>query len=357
MAIASEDHDVIVVGAGQAGLAMGALLQEAGIDALIVGAEARLGDTWRQRYDSLQLFTPRWLNRLPLDDSKPHAEPNGYPDKHEMADYLEAYAERQRLNLRLSTRISQLSYNNGNYCLNHKHGGFKAKVVISATGPFQVPLTPDFAGALDYEVKQIHTARYQNAAQLKPGNVLVVGCGNSGAQIAVDLAGEREVHLAAGHPVSVMPQTLLGKSIFWWFHRLGVYRAHRDTRIGRRLSQRPDPVIGRGLSQCLRRRLITLHGRVTDVHDRQVYFTDGSNQVVDNLIWATGFRNDYSWLKVPGVLDYRGNPLHHRGVTQAEGLFFLGLPWQYTRKSALIGGVGRDAAYLLPAIEAHLKRS
>lgn len=356
MMTGTEHHEVIVIGAGQAGLAMGAMLGSAGIDYLILGAEGRVGDVWRQRYDSLKLFTPNWLNRLPLDDSDFHPDPNAYADKDEIADYLEAYACRRQLRLRLSTQVTGLSCRDGHYQLISDRGEVTARSVVIATGPFQTPVTPGFASRLDAGVTQLHTAQYHNPGQLKPGNVLVVGCGNSGAQIALDLAGKHEVHLASGHPVSFMPQSVFGKSIFWWFDRLGVYRAHIHTRFGRRLSQQPDPVIGLELQRCLRQRIIRLHGRVLCARDNQVYFSGGRTLVVDNVIWATGFTRDYHWLNVPEVLDSDGRPLHHRGETNAKGLFFLGLPWQYSRKSALIGGVGQDAAHLLPMIQAHLNR-
>ena len=348
-------HDVVIMGAGQAGLAMGALLQDQGVDYLIIGEEARIGDTWRVRYDSLRLFTPRWLNRLPMDDIAGHAEPGGYPDKTEVADYLEEYAQRRQLRVLLETRVTRLAEEGAGFVLTTQRGLIHASAVVVATGPFQQPSIPQFATRLPPRVTQLHTAHYRNDRQLQPGRVLVVGAGNSGAQIAADLARHREVHISTGERLSFVPQTLLGKSIFWWFHRLGVYRAHIATPLGLRLSQRPDPIIGKELKQALRDDKVVPHPRTVGVSEDKMLFSDGSSLRIDNVVWATGYRSDYSWLTIDGVLDETGKPHHRRGVTERPGLFFLGLPWQHSRKSALIGGVGDDAGYLLPAIQAHLR--
>lgn len=348
-------HSVIVIGAGQAGLAMGALLQSAGIDYLILGQEGKIGDTWRYRYDSLVLFTPRWLNRLPLDAGPP-PQLDGYPDKDEVAAYLEHYASSKQLNVMLNTRVLALHQHEGSFVLDTCNGKLMADSVVIATGPFQKPYVPDFAAKLPSDILQIHTAHYRSAQQLQPGNVVVVGAGNSGAQIAVELCDTRPVHVSAGRPLSFMPQTLFGKSIFWWFQHLGIYGAHINTAVGRRLSRRPDPVIGKALKQRLKRGQVRLLSRVVDVQDGELMLAEGGRLAASNVIWATGFRSDYSWLQVANVLDSRGKPLHHRGMTEVPGLFFLGLPWQYSRKSALIGGVGDDAAHLMTILVERLAK-
>lgn len=354
---AGSQHDVVIIGAGQAGLAMGALLQHQGIDYLIVGEEPRIGDTWRTRYDALRLFTPRWLNRLPMDNLGEQTDLAGYPGKNEVAHYLEDYAQRKQLQVALSTRVTRLSREGAGFVLETPRGRIHAGAVVIATGPFQKPSIPQFASKLAPRVTQLHTAQYRNARQLQAGRVLVVGAGNSGAQIAVELARHRDVHLSTGERLTFVPQTLLGKSIFWWFSRLGVYRAHVATSFGRRLSQRPDPIIGRELKRCLRDREVVQHPRTVDAKEGRVSFVDGSTLHIDNIIWATGYQPDYSWLEIAGALDDAGKPRHRRGVSDLAGLYFLGLPWQHSRKSALIGGVGDDARYILPVMQKHLRGS
>lgn len=349
---AKRHYPVIIIGAGQAGLTMAYLLQSAGVEYLLIGRESRIGDTWRQRYDSLRLFTPRWMNCLPDQSVEPGRDPNGYPGKDEIADDLETYAQQHQLNIQLETRVLSLLSSSDAYDLETSQGNFSASSIVVATGPFQNPAIPNFATALSANVNQIHTADYRNPQQLKDGPVLIVGCGNSGAQIAVELAEchDGEVHLSAGDTINFVPQNILGKSIFWWFKYLGVYKANINTFLGRRLSQRGDPVIGKELQACLRSGKVQLHPRsIAAVGDR-VRFEDGSEIPVSNIIWATGFVPGCEWLQVPGVLTEEGRPLHRRGITKAPGIYFLGLPWQYNRASALIGGVATDARHILAQV-------
>lgn len=349
-------YPVIVIGAGQAGLAMGYKLKSAGIDYIILGKEQRLGDVWRQRYDSLLLFTPRWMSRLPGYAAGSCSDLNGYADKNEIADDLEAYGVDHQLNVRLDTEVKTLKRNSGEFTLETNQGSFSAARVVVATGPFQNPSVPDFSDHFSSDVFQVHTARYKNHEQLREGKVLIVGCGNSGAQIAEELAGHREVHVSTSRPIKCLPQEVLGKSIFWWFHKLGVYKASINSRIGKSLSQRGDPVIGKGLKTCIESGKVTLHPRAIMAGKDYVLFEDGDSLKVDNVIWATGFGSDYGWLQVPDVLDPQGRPRHMRGVCKARGVYFLGLPWQHNRGSALIGGVAADAEYLLQNILADARK-
>lgn len=340
-------------------MAMGKLLKDARIDYCIIGAEKNIGDTWRLRYDSLRLFTPRWLNQLPCGRLPVKLDPNGYPDKNEIADYLENYAFVHELVMQLNTCVVDLRRNKKGFLLKTTDGQWQARTVVLATGPFQKPSRPAFADRLSDTVTQLHTAQYQNSKQLQPGNVVIVGAGNSGAQIAVELCeqGTHELALSAGGSLAFMPQSLLGKSIFWWFRRLGVYRAHINTAIGWRLSQRPDPIIGKSLKKYINSGTVTLHPRCVGADSNALLFADGTRLTVNNVIWATGFKPDYPWLNIPDVLTPEGRPSHQRGQTAVPGLYFLGLPWQYSRKSALIGGVGDDARYLLSLLQQNLAAS
>ena len=217
-----------------------------------------------------------------------------------------------------------------------------------ATGPFQVPYVPSAAQRLDGSVTQLHSAGYRNPRTLPPGPVLVVGGGNSGFQIAEELAATRQVDLSIATKAPVLPQRLAGKDLFWWLTRLGLMRVTAGSRLGRRLRARPDFVIGSS-----RRRLrvagVRFRPAVAGAEGRTVRFADGSSLDAGIVIWTTGYRSDYSWIHIPGVVG-DGQVIHRRGVTDVPGLYFLGLPWQHSRGSALLGFVHEDAAYLADRI-------
>ncbi len=205
-----------------------------------------------------------------------------------------------------------------------------------------------FPPGLSPGVFQIHSSEYRNPKQVPSGPVLVVGAGNSGAQIAEELARERRVYLSAGKKPPYLPQRFLGKDLFWWLYKLGLMDVTDNSRVGMRMRQN-DPLIGTDLRRLVRELGVELVGRTDSARDRSISFSDGRRIEVTNIIWATGFRPDYDWIEVP-VFDEKGIPIHKRGVTSAHGLYFLGLPWQHTRGSALLGGVGRDANYLAEII-------
>jgi putative flavoprotein involved in K+ transport len=340
-------YRVVIIGASQAGLAMGYYLKRAGISYLILGKEQRIGDVWRNRYDSLVLFTPRWFSHLPGTIKQGNLNLNGYADKDEIADELEEYAADQQLNSQLDTEVTKLTKVKGEFLIATNKGNFIASNVVIATGPFQQPLIPDYASRLSSaEVFQVHTSSYKNSDQLKEGNVLIVGCGNSGAQIATELAAHRKVYVSTSRAVTFVPREIMGKSIFWWFKKGGLYKFHKDTKLGRKLSRRGDPIIGVELKALIKNNEVAICPRTVQASHDQVTFHNGTNLKVSNVIWATGFTSDYSWISMPGVINEYGKPVHSRGVSKEKGLFFLGLPWQYNRGSALIGGVAADAAYI-----------
>lgn len=341
--------DVLVIGAGQAGLAMGYHLKQQKRSFLILGKEERLGDPWRNRYDSLVLFTPRWFSSLP--GLPLTGDPNGYSTKDEIANYLEAYAAHFQLPIQLQTEIYSLEKFNGMFQSATSRGEFRAKTVVIATGPFQNPFIPEMAKTVSDNIYQVHTSQYRNPSQLKSGSVLVVGAGNSGAQIAVELCKDREVYLSNGHKLKFFPLQRLGKSIFWWFKQLRMLNADTDSKIGQFIRKRHDPIFGLELRQLLRLGKIRLKPRTVEINGDKIAFADSSLPItVQNIIWATGFVSDYDWVRIPNVIGGNKKPVHNRGVTSEPGLYFLGLPWQQTRGSALIGGVGADAEYLLSRI-------
>jgi putative flavoprotein involved in K+ transport len=222
--------------------------------------------------------------------------------------------------------------------------------VVIATGPFDAPFTPSIAAQLDPDVHQIHSRDYRRPETLPPGRVLVVGAANSGCQIALELSATHSVDLSVGQRLPSIPQRPLGRDIWSWATSLRLDRVTAESRLGRRLSQR-DQIIGAGPRQLARRHGIRLRARMSSVSGRAVTFADRSTAEYDTVIWATGFTRDHSWIDIPGVTDDHGRLRHTRGVTPSPGLYTLGLTWQHTRGSALLGWVGDDAAFLAQQIE------
>jgi putative flavoprotein involved in K+ transport len=333
--------DVLVIGAGQAALSIGYYLSQSSLRYLIVGAEQRIGDPWRQRYDSLVLFTPRSYSALP---GMPFPGPaNEFPNKDETADYLESYARAFQLPIQLNTKLTKLVRRDSLFFAETTQGPISAKQVVIATGPFQKPYIPDYSTLLHPDIRQLHSSSYRNPGDLPQGTVLIVGAGNSGAQIAVELSESRQVMIASGHRLLYLPMKAAGRSIFHWFDRLGILGAGRDSWIGTKLRQRPDPIFGKELKRAIASGRIQLMPRVTAASGNQVIFADGRTSEPAAVLWSTGFTPDYSWVSIPGVLDSSGRPIHEKGISSVEGLYYLGLPWQQRRSSALLGGVGHDA--------------
>ncbi|MGH3114457.1 MAG: NAD(P)-binding domain-containing protein, partial [Gaiellaceae bacterium] len=222
--------------------------------------------------------------------------------------------------------------------------------VVVATGPFQVPYVPALAGQLAPEVFQTHSTGYRRPGDVPEGRVLVVGGGNTGFQIAKELASAHPVHLSVRSRQTPLPQKLLGRDLFWWLTKLGVLEKTVDSRIGRR-ARRRDTLIGSSPRELRRRYGVDLKPRAVEALGRTVGFADGTELEVDAVIWATGYRPDYSWIDLP-VLDADGRARHRRGVTEVPGLYFLGLSWQHTRGSALLGWVKDDGEFVAAQIDA-----
>jgi putative flavoprotein involved in K+ transport len=338
--------DVVVVGGSQAGLAMAWHLQRQGLDFVVLEAGPELGHVWRSRWDSLKLFTPAQYDALP--GMAFPAPADTYPTKDPVADYLQAYATAFNLPIRLNARVTRLSKTDDEFEVQTADDTFQARQVVVATGPFQVPFVPPMASKLDASVTQVHSAAYRNPQALPDGSVLVVGGGNSGFQIAEELAASRQVDLSIATRYPMLPQRRFGRDLFWWLTRLGLLRVTVNSRVGRRMSRR-DFVIGTN-----RRRLegkgVRFRPRLADSEGRTVRFADHSLlEDVGVVVWATGYRSDYGWIQIPGVVR-EGHVVHRRGVTQVPGLYFLGLSWQHTRGSALLGFVQEDAVYLADRI-------
>jgi putative flavoprotein involved in K+ transport len=339
--------DVLVIGGGQSGLAIGHYLAKRDLRFQIVDSGAELGSVWRSRWDSLRLFTSGRYDNLP---GLPFpAAANDYPGKDEVADYLRAYAAEFDLPVRLNTTVtSMVRADDGSYLIKAGVDLLEASQVVVATGPFQAPFTPPAAARFAPDVHQLHSADYRRPAQIPPGRVLVVGAANSGCQIALELAATHAVDLAVGKHIPVVPQRPLRRDIWWWASGLRLDRVTAESRLGRRLAGR-DQIVGTG-PRRLARQGVTVRPRVDAVSGRTVSFADGSRADYDVVVWATGFNTDDSWIDVPDATDDSGRLRQVRGVTPSPGLYTLGRSWQHTRGSALLGWVGNDAAYLAEQI-------
>ena len=339
--------DVVVVGGGQAGLAIGYHLAQQQRRFTILEAADTPAAAWRERWDSLKLFTPVRYNSLP---GLPFpGEPASYPGRDDVVAYLSDYARRFELPVELNSRVRAVQPNErGGYRVELDDRTYETDQVVVATGPFQVPRVPPVAAGLDPDVVQLHSTAYRSPRQIPAGPVLVVGGGNTGYQIAEELSREHDVHLSIGSRQTPLPQRILGRDLFTYLEAARLMRVTVTSRPGRRLQHR-ETLIGSSPRAARRRHGIHLHGRAEHAHGRQVTFADGARMEPAAVIWATGFALDHTLVKAP-VFDDTGRVVHQRGVTAAPGLYFLGLPWQHTRGSALLGWVKDDAAFIAQRI-------
>jgi putative flavoprotein involved in K+ transport len=343
----SEHLDVVIVGGGQAGLAIGYFLAQQGRNFAIFEAAAEPAAAWRARWDSLKLFTPARYSGLP---GLPFpGDRDNYPRRDDVVAYLSEYARHFALPVVLGSRVGAIRWAERGYLVEVDGRSYRADQVVIATGPFQVPFVPTLADDLAHDVFQIHSTRYSAPGDLPDGPALVVGGGNTGFQIAEELSTAREVHLAIGSRQTPLPQRIFGRDLFWYLEKIGAMRKSTDTRIGRRLAG-GETLVGSSPRTLSRRDGVRLHPRAIEASGRTVRFSDGSELDVGAVIWATGFRNDHSWIEAP-IFDDRHRVVHRRGVTDSPGLYFIGLTWQYTRGSALIGWVADDAAYIADQIK------
>jgi putative flavoprotein involved in K+ transport len=339
-------HDVVVIGGGQAGMAMGYFLARSGRSFVILERANELAPAWRERWDSLRLFTPRRYDSLPGKQFP--GDPEGYPDRDEVVAYLRSYAAEFDLPVRLDSPVRALGHRgDGRFEVELDDETLTADQVVIATGPFQNPRLPDFAGDLAADVVQMHSTAYRSPADLPEGTIVVVGGGNTGFQIAEELGATRDVHLAIGNRQLALPQRFLGRDLFWWLTKTRLIERSLATKAGKRMSQK-ETLVGSKPSRS-KQLGVELHPRAVGANGRSLTFSDGSSLDVDGVIWATGFRSDHSWIDLP-ITGRDGRVEHHRGVTEVAGLYFLGLQWQWTRGSALLGFVKDDASHLAARI-------
>ena len=353
MSTPSSHYEVAVVGAGQTGLAIGYFLALQGRRFVILERGGSVASAWRERWDSLLLFTPRRYDSLP-GLPFPGAQ-DGHPTRDGVIAYLESYAGTFGLPIETNSEVRRLTRDGDRFELDVDGRRVTADEVVVATGPFQEPLVPELARGLSPHVVQMHSTSYRRPDDVPDGTVLVVGGGNTGFQIAKELAATRTVQLAVGGRQAALPQRFLGRDIFWWLTRSRLIYTTVESLLGRRLQHR-DTLIGSSPRELRREYGVEPRPRVVGAAGTTVRFADGEELEVDAVIWATGYRPDYSWLELP-VFDPDGRVRHRRGVTDLPGLYFLGLTWQHTRGSALIGWVKDDAEFIAGEIESRQRRT
>ena len=343
-----ERYETVVIGGGQAGLAVGYHLKRQGRPFVILDRNQRVGDSWRARWDSLKLYSPAGRDGLP--GMRFPARRTSYPTAHEMADYLEAYAARFDLPVRSGVGVDSLAKEDGRYVASAGGRSFEADNVVVATGVFQKPHVPDFASELDPGITQLHSNAYRNLSQLQDGPVLVVGASHSGSDIAFEAASEHEVILS-GTDTGQLPapvESRRGRFLFRGLFFFGTHVLTVDTPLGRKMR----PHIRHGGAPLLRYRRKDLRAagvervlaRTVGVEDGLPVLDDGRVLDVRNVVWCTGFRPDYSWIRFPFEIGDDGFPVQYRGVVSSSpGLYVVGLPFLHSFASMLIGGAGRDA--------------
>lgn len=346
--------ETLVIGGSQAGLAVGYYLQRRGLPFEIVDQHARVGDAWRNRWDTLRLFTPASYSGLP---GMPFpSSPSSYPTKDATADYLEAYAHRFALPVRTGIKVDRLSAAGDRFEAFCGEKVWTAKNVVVATGAYHKPRVPAFATGLDEGIFKLHSCEYRNRSQLRDGGVLVVGAGNSGAEIAIEVAAEHRTWLSGPdtgqEPTSAgsVPDRLFTPIMWLMATRLTV-----RSRMGRKLRDHfLDPPRGIPLGRVRRKDIVAAGiervGRTTGLRDGYPLLEDGRVLKVSNVIWCTGYEPDFNWIDLP-LPTRHGYPIQDRGIVESvPGLYFIGLLFLYSLSSALIGGVGRDAAYIVDHI-------
>jgi putative flavoprotein involved in K+ transport len=358
----SERVQTVVIGGGQAGLSVGYHLARRKLPFVILDAHQRVGDAWRLRWDSLRLFSPNKYNGI---DGMPFPGPkDGFCTKNEMADYLEAYARRFNLPIHTSTRVDRLSREGRKFIITAGARRFEADNVIVAMSNYQVPRVPPMGHELNPGILQIHSRDYKSPAQLQPGGVLVVGAGNSGAEIAIELRRKGHPVWVSGQDVGEVPfkhgsfaatEIILPVLFRVIFHRLLTIK----TPVGRKARggslHQATPLI-RTRRRDLAAAGVEFVARVTGTANGLPKLADGQVlEGITNVIWSSGFTPGFtSWIDLP-VLDEHGEPRHRAGVVAEEpGLYFVGLHFLFAMSSAQIQGVSRDADRIAAGVAARV---
>lgn len=357
----TEQVETVVVGGGQAGLAVGYHLTRRGHECVILDANERVGDSWRKRWPSLRLYSPARLDGLP---GMPFpAPPHSFPSGNEMADYLEEYAALFELPVRTGIRVDSLSKEGERYVVTAGELRFVAENVVVATGVFQHdhPVRPAFAAELDPSIRQLHSADYRDPAQLKEGAVLVVGAAHSGGDIAYEVARAGHQTVLSGRDTGQVPFDIEGRAariVFPLLRFVATRVLTVSTPMGRKakakmrahggplLRVKPNDLAAVGVER--------LFERTVGVEDGKPVLAGGRVLDVQNVVWCTGFRNEYGWIRFPLPLEADGYPQQERGVVPSSpGLYFTGLPFLHSFASMLIPGAGLDGERVAKHVLSH----
>jgi putative flavoprotein involved in K+ transport len=352
----SERVDVVVIGGGQAGLSVGYHLMKRGVRFVILDGEARIGDTWRKRWDSLRLFTPAWLDSL---DGLPFPAPAKYfPTKDEMGDYLELYARHFKLPVRSGVRVLSVTRTNGRYLVKTSRGAYDVAHVVVAMANYQKPRVPVFAKDLRADIVQIHSGAYKSPSAVREGAVLIAGAGNSGSEIAMELGrlghriwmSGRDTGHAPFRMDGVWGRLILCRLLLRvLFHRIMTVRTAMGRKMRAKVLSHGGPLI-RVKPEDLASMGVVRVPRVAGVRDGLPVLDDGRVLDVANVVWCTGFERGFDFIELP-IFDESGEPQHVEGVVEGSpGLYFVGLHFLYAMSSTMIHGVGRDAARIASVV-------
>ncbi len=350
-----------MIGGGQAGLSVGYYLAKRKLPFLILDAHPQVGDAWRNRYDSLRLFTPaRHVNLPGMRMSMNGAD---YPTKDQVADFLRDYALRFKLPVRNNVRVDRLWKENGRFVLSAGDQRFEADNVIVAMANYQEPQIPAFANRIDPSITQIHSNAYRNPKQLQSGPVLIVGVGNSGADIAIEVAKTHSTFIAGKEPgfIPFPIDTFFARHIAL---RVVAFLGHHVLSIRTPIGRKARPKLLHGASPLVRVKPkdliaagIERTARVVDAKDGLPVLADGRALQVKNVIWCTGYQHGFPWIDLPNLwTDEAGDPVHEAGlVATVPGLYFVGLHFLYAMSSATLVGVARDADRIVRAVAERVK--
>jgi putative flavoprotein involved in K+ transport len=353
----SEHFDTVIIGGGQAGLATGYHLAKRDLPFVILDANERIGDAWRKRWDSLRLFTPARYDGL--QGWRFPAPALSFPTKDEMADYLESYAARFDLPVRTGVEVDGLSREGDRFIITSGNHRFESRHVVVATGAHQVPKVPAFADELLSSIMQLHSSQYRRPSQLQEGAVLVVGAGNSGAEIAFEVSRLHPTYLS-GKPSGQIP-VRHGPAAARFFFPVVRFVGHHVLTLGTPIGRKAQPGFISHGAPLIRVKLKDLAAagieqvaRTVSIEDGRPALEDGRVLDVSNVIWCTGFREEFPWIDLP-IFDENERPLQERGAVVGEpGLYFVGMPFQYAVTSDVLPGVGRDAEYIAKHIARNL---
>lgn len=337
--------NTVVIGAGQAGLSTGYFLKRMNKDFVILDENEKIGDSWRKRWDSLRLFTPAQYDGLP---GMPFpAAKDSFPSKDKVAEYLAQYADKFTLPVKSKIKVNQLSASNNHFDIESSAGIISADQIVISTGTQPVPYIPSFAGELSPDIFQLHSSEYINPDSLPQGDVLVVGAGTSGMEIALEISTIRRTFIS-GKPTFHIPDPILkyAGGIYWWFvNNIVTVKTPVGKKARKQIIHGGGPLI-RISAKDLKDAGVDLLPRVSGVYNGFPQFEDGSVKMFSTVIWSTGYKPDFSWINMK-ITDQSGWPRAVRGISLTnKGLYFVGMPFQYGLTSGLIGGVGRDAAFI-----------